>query len=337
MTESSGSLMDLAPKGQKADEKWNQKPPLPPWFIFFLSFKLEDISRFPVRSQQCVLVPTHIFRPGNTGTAERTGGTICSFSTKTWGLWTKGKKDTQYPKSLSQGHHVKNSPSSPPPVPSTPPPLPPFLLSSLLFFFNQAVWGCQVFWDEDSQPCEKLIPCGPSSPWRSSPWEHWWWLAGRWWWAGGGGKEEGWMDGGMKGGMNTGPPWPTDLVVQILSDPSLTLKPTPELRALLCSCPLPPTLILHVLLPTVFLSIHSLNPQLQDLLMRFPAWPTDGWNREQRGFAEWRASWVDSEGWQWFTKERVLLLHCAQNLPGTATTTPHPTHPPSHLAITVPL
>lgn len=63
--------------------------------------------------------------------------------------------------------------------------LPPSLFSSsLLFFFNQAVWGCQVFWDEDSQPCEKLIPCGPSSPWRSSPWEHWWWLAGRWWWAG---------------------------------------------------------------------------------------------------------------------------------------------------------
>lgn len=75
---------------------------------------------FSVRSQQCVPVPTHIFRPGNTGTAERTGGTICSFSTKTWGLWTKGKKDTQYPKSLSQGHHVKNSPSSPPPVPSLP-------------------------------------------------------------------------------------------------------------------------------------------------------------------------------------------------------------------------
>ena len=85
-----------------------------------LFFKQEDISRFPVRSQQCVLVPTHIFRPGNTGTAERTGGTICSFSTKTWGLWTKGKTDSQYPKSLSQGHHVKNSPSSPPPVPSLP-------------------------------------------------------------------------------------------------------------------------------------------------------------------------------------------------------------------------
>lgn len=96
--------------------------------------------------------------------------------TRHGGFGWRGKKDTQYPKSLSQGHHVKNSPSSPPPVPS----LPPFLFSSLLFFFNQAVWGCQVFWDEDSQPCEKLIPCGPSSPWRSSPWEHWWWLVGRW-------------------------------------------------------------------------------------------------------------------------------------------------------------
>lgn len=79
-------------------------------------FPLYDISRFPVRSQQCVLVPTHIFRPSNTGNVDRTGGTICSFSTKTWGLWMKRKKDTQYPKSLSQGHHVKNSPSFPPPV-----------------------------------------------------------------------------------------------------------------------------------------------------------------------------------------------------------------------------
>lgn len=76
-------------------------------------------------------------------------------------------------------------------------PLP--LSSSLLFFFNQAVWGCQVFWDEDSQPCEKLIPCGPSSLWRSSPWEHWWWLAGRWWSVEGGG-----MDGRMKGARTEG-------------------------------------------------------------------------------------------------------------------------------------
>lgn len=101
------------------------------------------------------------------------------------GFGWRGKKDTQYPKSLSQGHHVKNSPlfnSSCAPS------------SSPLFFFNQAVWGCQVFWDEDSQPCEKLIPCGPSSLWRSSPWEHWWWLAGRWWSTEGGG-----MDGEMKG------------------------------------------------------------------------------------------------------------------------------------------
>lgn len=76
---------------------------------------------------------------------------------------------------------------------------PLLLSSSLLFFFNQAVWGCQVFWDEDSQPCEKLIPCGPSSLWRSSPWEHWWWLAGRWWSVEGGG-----MDGRMKGAWTEG-------------------------------------------------------------------------------------------------------------------------------------
>lgn len=81
--------------------------------------------------------------------------------------------------------------------------------SSLLFFFNQAVWGCQVFWDEDSQPCEKLIPCGPSSPWRSSPWEHWWWLAGRWQLERGSVKEEARMEGHGEG-CTLGHPWPTD-------------------------------------------------------------------------------------------------------------------------------
>lgn len=140
-----------------------------------------------------MLVPTHIFKPGNMGTAGRTGGTICSFSSRTWGLWMVGKKR----------HPISKIPLSGPSCEEFPPLqllLCPLLLSSsLLFFFNQAVWGCQVFWDEDSQPCEKLIPCGPSSLWRSSPWEHWWWLAGRWWSTEGGG-----MDGEMKGAWTEG-------------------------------------------------------------------------------------------------------------------------------------
>lgn len=140
-----------------------------------------------------MLVPTHIFKPGNMGTAGRTGGTICSFSSRTWGLWMAGKKR----------HPISKIPLSGPSCEEFPPLqllLCPLLLSSsLLFFFNQAVWGCQVFWDEDSQPCEKLIPCGPSSLWRSSPWEHWWWLAGRWWSTEGGG-----MDGEMKGAWTEG-------------------------------------------------------------------------------------------------------------------------------------
>ena len=161
------------------------------WLSGVFCSQLDDTSRFPTRSQPHVLVPTHIFRPSNTGAADGTGGTICSFSTKTWGLWTTRKKR----------HPISKIPLSGPsceefPLFSSSCALPPSLLSSsLLFFFNQAVWGCQVFWDEDSQPCEKLIPCGPSSPWRSSPWELWWWLAGRWWRVGGGGEEEGWIEG----------------------------------------------------------------------------------------------------------------------------------------------
>lgn len=129
------------------------------------------------------------------GTAERTGGTICSFSSRTWGLWmTGGKKKTPNIQNPSLRAIMWRIPSL---FNSSCAPL--LLSSSLLFFFNQAVWGCQVFWDEDSQPCEKLIPCGPSSLWRSSPWEHWWWLAGRWWSVEGGG-----MDGRMKGARTEG-------------------------------------------------------------------------------------------------------------------------------------
>ena len=126
---------------------------------------------------------------------ERTGRTICSFSTRTWGLWMEGEKKrhpiSQIPHSpslSSQGHHVKHPPS--------------FSRSLSLFFFNQAVWGCQVFWEEDSEPCEKLIPRGPSSPRRSSPWEPRSWLSSRWLFSTGGwgrwevvghgGRREGW-------------------------------------------------------------------------------------------------------------------------------------------------
>lgn len=176
-------------------ENWRTKDfsRLSDFVVFFQSLKHKDSCRFPVKTQQCMLVPTHIFKPGNMGTAGRTGGTICSFSSRTWGLWMAGKKR----------HPISKIPLSGPSCEEFPPLqllLCPLLLSSsLLFFFNQAVWGCQVFWDEDSQPCEKLIPCGPSSLWRSSPWEHWWWLAGRWWSAEGGG-----MDGEMKGAWTEG-------------------------------------------------------------------------------------------------------------------------------------
>lgn len=143
----------------------------------------------------------------------------------------------------------------------------------------------------------------------------------------GGGR---WKVRGMDGGMNTGPPWSSDRVVQILSSPSsLTLKPTSQFRDLLCphlSSPLTHHHPKYTNKTTSLLyhpaTLHplSLNPQLRDLLMRFPAWPTDGRNTEQWGFAAWRASRVASEGWQLFTMERVLLLHCAQNLPDTAST-----------------
>lgn len=196
---------------------------------------------------------------------------------------------------------------------------PLLLSSSLLFFFNQAVWGCQVFWDEDSQPCEKLIPCGPSSPWRSSPWEHWWWLAGRWRWA------EGGMDRGMKAAMNTGPPTPKDWVAQTPSNslPNLntwTRRPgmplsrwppaknyhTDSAQTKISSSPVP--FITHTNLcqapsPRPFDGAPCLTDRQR------------GWNGEQRGFEAWRARRVASEGWQWLTMERVLLLHCAPKPP----------------------
>lgn len=147
---------------------------------------------------------------------------------------------------------------------------------------------------------------------------------------GGGG---GWKGGGMDGGMNTGPPWPPDWVVQILSNPSLTLKPTPGLRSELCPCPSPPTTsTLHIFPPL----ISSILPPSSHSVS-IPNSKTFWWGslpdrqtarvETERGFAAWRASRVASEGWQWFTIERVLLLHCAPNLPSTAT--PTPTNPPA--------
>lgn len=269
-------------------------------------------------------MPTHIFRPGNTWTAERTGGTICSFSTKTWGLWTKGKKDTQYPKSLSQGHHVKNFPSFPPHVA-------PLLSSSLLFFFNQAVWGCQVFWDEDSQPCEKLIPCGPSSLWRSSPWEHWWWLAGRWWWAEGGG-----MDGGM-GGMNTGPPWPTEWLVQTLIHHQLW-SPHLNLYSWFAPFPLhqqtlPPCLKTNTsFLPSSPPSTHSVSmAKLEPFWWgSLPDWQTvrvQNIEDLQHGqIVEWLLG--DDSGSQW---RRYSCCIVPQTSPAQHQPPAHPT--PSHLAL----
>lgn len=264
-----------------------------------------------------MLVPTHIFKPGNMGTAGRTGGTICSFSSRTWGLWMAGKKR----------HPISKIPLSGPSCEEFPPLqllLCPLLLSSsLLFFFNQAVWGCQVFWDEDSQPCEKLIPCGPSSLWRSSPWEHWWWLAGRWWSMEGGG-----MDGEMKGAWTEG--HLTSRLSRSDSKSDSEAHTWSYISAVVLSPPrLPNTKYRQQFFPLLLLTIYplSVNPQLQDLLMRFPSWPSDGWDGKQRGFAMWRARWVASGGWQWFTREKVLQLHCVPNLPGRGTDPPPSIHP----------
>lgn len=260
------------------------------------------------------MVPTHIFKPGNMGTAERTGGTICSFSSRTWGLWMAGKKR----------HPISKIPLSGPSCEEFPPLqllLCPLLLSSSLFFFNQAVWGCQVFWDEDSQPCEKLIPCGPSSLWRSSPWEHWWWLAGRWWLTEGGG-----MDGEMKGA------WTEDHLTSRLSSADSNSAHTWRYITAVPFFRLLNTTYQHQLFSLLLLTIYPLpvNPQVQDLLMRFPSRPSDGSDGEQRGFVMWRARRVASGGWQWFTREKVLWLHCVPNLPGRDTDPPqiHPTPQP---------
>lgn len=231
-----------------------------------------------------------------------------------------GKKRHPISKILSQGHHVKNS------LPLQLLLCPLLLSSSLLFFFNQAVWGCQVFWDEDSQPCEKLIPCGPSSLWRSSPWEHWWWLAGRWWSVEGGG-----MDGRMKGA------WTEGHLTSRLSSVDSNADSKAHTWTYIPAAPFSPRPLKHhihapILPPPPLLStIHPLpvNPQVQDLLMRFPSWPSDGWDEEWRGFVMWRARGVVSGGWQWFTREKVLLLHCVPNLPGRGTEpSSSPSYPP---------
>lgn len=129
-------------------------------------------------SQQCVLVPTHIFRRRQHKDCRENRRNNLLILNQDMGALDEGKKRHPISKIPLSGPSCEEFPlfSSSCALPTSP------LSSSLLFFFNQAVWGCQVFWDEDSQPCEKLIPCGPSSPWRSSPWEHWWWLVGRWWW-----------------------------------------------------------------------------------------------------------------------------------------------------------
>lgn len=123
--------MDLASKGQKVDKKSKATTST----IIFLSFKLEDISPFPVGSQQCP--PTSLGRATH-GLPREQEEQFAHSQPRHGGFGRRKKKDTQYPKSLSQGHHVKNFPSFPPHVA-------PLLSSSLLFFFNQAVWGCQVF------------------------------------------------------------------------------------------------------------------------------------------------------------------------------------------------
>lgn len=269
-----------------------------------------------------MLVPTHIFKPGNMGTAERTGGTICSFSSRTWGFGWRGKKDTQYPKSLSQGHHVKNS-------------LPlqlllcPLLSSSLLFFFNQAVWGCQVFWDEDSQPCEKLIPCGPSSLWRSSPWEHWWWLAGRWWSVEGGG-----MDGRMKGA------WTEGHLTSRLSSADSNSDSEAHTWTYIPAAPFSPRPLKHHIHTPI---LSSPPPQLFTPSLSIPKSKTFWWgsppDHQTAGMKSGEdlrcgglVEWLHEDGWQWLTREKVLLLHCVPNLPGRGTDPPsNPSYPPQPL------
>lgn len=228
------------------------------------------------------------------------------------------KKDTQYPKSLSQGHHVKNS------LPLQLLLCPPLLLSSsLLFFFNQAVWGCQVFWDEDSQPCEKLIPCGPSSLWRSSPWEHWWWLAGRWWSVEGGG-----MDGRMKGAWTEG-----HLTSRSSSADSnfLTLRPTPEL---IYSCIHTP--ILFLLSSQLF--THSLSiPKSRTFWWGSPpAHQTAGMKSREDlrcgGLVEWLLE--DDSGSQ---KRKYSCCIVSRTSLAEALTPPHPSATPKSILPPQPL
>lgn len=271
-----------------------------------------------------MLVPTHIFKPGNMGTAGRTGGTICSFSSRTWGLWMAGKKR----------HPISKIPLSGPSCEEFPPLqllLCPLLLSSsLLFFFNQAVWGCQVFWDEDSQPCEKLIPCGPSSLWRSSPWEHWWWLAGRWWSMEGGG-----MDGEMKGAWTEG--HLTSRLSRSDSNSDSEAHTWSYISAVvlfpLC---LPNTKYRHQFFPPLLLTIYplSVNPQLWDLLMRFPSWPSGMESREDLrcgGLVEWPLE--DDSG----SQERKYSSCIVSRTSLAEALTPHlqSIRPPNHLALIV--
>lgn len=164
--------------------------------------------------------------------------------------------------------------------------LPPPFFPSLLCFFNQAVWGCQVFWDEDSQPCEKLIPCGPSSPHRSSPWEHWWCLASRWQWVGVGGKEVTLMKGQSVR-------WGT-------FDQWLKWEKSTDYLQSFDTNTKPHTCIYCLLLPTEHFQCATIPVTAQTALpfsrllpictssksktfwWKVLAWLTDGWNREER-------------------------------------------------------